>query len=183
MTDKKQVFLSLETARKMYNSKCIDLGSDFKNDCLLAFLLDNFTKEELEAKELPKSWEELNVINGYYVQSFINHRNNQEDKISFINCYAKDGYKNTFPTKELAEASLALAQLLQLRDVYNGNWKVDLNNRPNERKFIIRNRFNGVECNFSEIAYNYILSFEKESIRDKFLENFKDLITTALPLL
>ena len=59
MSDKKQVFLSLETARKMWESQLINLKEDIKNDPICNFLLDNFTKKELEA-EKAKSLENWN---------------------------------------------------------------------------------------------------------------------------
>ena len=65
---------------------------------------------------LPKTWEELKNISGYYISSFcgITHS-------SLVN--GGNYTKNIFPTKELANAVLALAQLLQLRDRYNGDNK------------------------------------------------------------
>lgn len=176
MSNKKQVFLSLETAKKMYNSSCINLGSNFKNDCLLAFLLENFTKEELEAKELPKSFKELKLLHGYYIT------NNSEIMLHSGN-HSHLFHKNVFPTKELAEASLALSQLLQLRDVYNGDWKVDLNKKPDETRYIIRNYCNLIDTLSIKNCINSILSFKDCQTRDLFAENFKDLITAALPLL
>ena len=66
--------------------------------------------------DLPKSWENLIKIDGYYVSS-------QSDiKYCYENC-ADSINRNVFPTKEEAEACLALAQLCQLRDRYNDGWK------------------------------------------------------------
>lgn len=175
MTDKKQVFLSLETARQMWKSESKLNGSHDTSTKL--FLLDNFTKEELEAKELPKTYSELGILSGYRIK--------EDCRISGLIQINHSYYtnRNIFPTKELAEASLALSQLLQLRDVYNGDWKIDLNNKPNEDIYIIINRYNNIETNCYNNGLNYILSFQKESIRDQFVKNFEDLITTALPLL
>ncbi len=178
MSDKKQVFLSLETARKMYNKVRSVEGGYLPDNPTILFLLDNFTKEELEVKELPKSLEELEKINGYFIQGMYPYI----QKVT-SNSNNKKTCTNVFPTKELAEASLALSQLLQLRDVYNGDWKVDLYNRANETRYIIYNRFNDIEkCRINN-SRNSPLSFQKESIRDQFVENFEDLIIQALPLL
>jgi len=174
MSNKKQVFLSLETARQMWNGLIHDYPHI--NKLVELFLLDNFTKEELEAKELPKTWEELKKVSGYYINQYSEIGSGKDYSTSVTS-------KNTFPTKELAEASLALSQLLQLRDVYNGDWKVDLNNRPNETLFLILNKHNNIFKSDTQGGLNRILSFKKESIRDQFVENFKDLITQALPLL
>lgn len=82
----------------------------------------------MEAKELPKSWEDLMGVSGCYVDS-----NSKVDV--FKGCFAKEETKNVFPTRAEAEACLALSQLCQLRDRYNGGWKPDWNN-VNE-KYII----------------------------------------------
>ena len=74
---------------------------------------ENSTFENIvfKRKGLPKSWENLIKIDGYYVSS-------QSDiKYCYENC-ADSINRNVFPTKE-AEACLALAQLCQLRDRYN----------------------------------------------------------------
>lgn len=73
-------------------------------------------------KGLPKSWEELENINGYYVENS-----------SIPEYYATSGRvettdKNIFPSLEEAKAAIALAQLCQLRDIYNEGWKPDWGN-------------------------------------------------------
>lgn len=174
MENKKQVFLSLETAKEMYKSS---------DKAIKQFALDNFTKEELEAKELPKTWEELRMIKGYFIHSDVSKVSSYVNTTLFDKNKYKYKWKNIFPTKELAEASLALAQLLQLRDVYNGDWKVDLNNKPNEERFIIYNNYNHIACACSHNGSNYILSFKDINIRNQFFNNFTELLETALPLL
>lgn len=52
---KKQIEISLEKIREQYNDP--EAGSTFK-----AMLLENFSKEQLEKKQLPKSWEELKTV-------------------------------------------------------------------------------------------------------------------------
>ena len=126
-------------------------------------------------KGLPKTWEEVGVIKGWYTYAggSINYFS---EGIS-----TKCADRNIFPTKEEAEASLALAQLCQLRDIYNDGWKPDWE-RDSQVKWciemegcnVIRNRYYSI---------NRILAFKSEQLRDKFLENFRDLIETAKPLL
>ena len=74
---------------------------------------ENSTFDEIVFKKiednLPKSWEELKIVGGYYVSGSSNIV--YFDGVNDIN-------KNLFPTKEEAEACLALAQLCQLRDIY-----------------------------------------------------------------
>jgi hypothetical protein len=59
-------------------------------------------------KQLPKSWEEINIIEEGY---FINPDSNV--------CKCTNN-QNIFPTQELAKASIALAKLSVLRDIYRG---------------------------------------------------------------
>ena len=125
-------------------------------------------------KELPKSWGELDNVSGYYV-----------DKNSKVyNCIdhttAADN-RNIFPTKEEAEACLALAQLCQLRDRYNGGWKPNWEDYD-ETKYCIEFCQGRIET-IDRVNCHKILTFKTEELRDKFLENFRDLIETAKPLL
>lgn len=124
-------------------------------------------------KELPKSWEELETIKGSYI-------NNYSRICDFIGP-TKEDHKNVFPTKEEAAACLALAQLCQLRDRYNDGWKPDWEENINEKYSIYFHN----EKIYSDYSYNtrHVLSFKTYELRDKFLENFRDLIETAKPLL
>ena len=127
-------------------------------------------------KELPTTWEELKIIKGFYVNSCYIH-NGGDLPTSFSN-------KNVFPTKAEAEACLALSQLCQLRDAYNGeplddwcNWK-----STNQCKYSIEVYENEIStCNYKWTRK--VLAFKTEKLRDKFLENFEELILTAKPLL
>jgi fructose-1,6-bisphosphatase len=127
---------------------------------------------KLTKKELPKSWEELGNIKGYYTE---------------INSVLSDGSgvtniknHNIFATKEQAEASIALAQLSQLLAVYNDGWVPDWSD--NETKYHIRSLYDGVEV-YECFVVQHFLSFKTKEIATQFLANFKDLILTAKPLL
>ena len=124
------------------------------------------------SNNLPKTWEELKIISGYYISN-----SSEITPSSLVNCCNSD--KNIFPTKELAEAVLALAQLLQLRDKYNGDNKGFIYNKYN---YCITFYNNGI----SKFLYLYtqeILAFRTKELRDEFYNNFKDLIEIAKPLL
>ena len=125
-------------------------------------------------KELPKSWEELHMIKGWFVE-------NGSGIHEFENCFTTSKNRNLFPTKEEAEACLALAQLCQLRDRYNDGWKPDWE-RDSQVKWCIEMEGNNVIRN-RYYSINRILAFKTEDLRDKFLENFEDLIIIAKPLL
>ena len=139
---------------------------------------ENSTFEKIVFKkvdDLPKSWEELEFIDGFFVSSLSdiakigNNTTNDENN------------KNVFPTKEEAEACVALAQLCQLRDRYNDGWKPDWENGM-EIKWCIE-LFKGNIYENTQIYFNKILTFKRKELRDKFLENFRDLIEIAKPLL
>lgn len=75
---------------------------------------------------------------------------------------------------------LALCQLIQLRDCYNEDWHPDW--ADNNIKYVI-------QCNVDVIAKNIkygeqsVLAFKTREIRDEFLENFRNLIEVAKPLI
>lgn len=123
---------------------------------------------------LPKSWEDLGIIRGFYVNAHSEVRD-------FEGCTSKDSNKNTFPTKEEAEACLALAQLCQLRDRYNDGWKPDCED-DGEIKYCIE-FFKGKIDREHHYVTKRVLCFKTRELRDKFLENFRDLIEIAKPLL
>jgi hypothetical protein len=86
--------ISKETAERWYN------GSDEE---LKAIAVQTYP--ELRGK--PKTWEELTTVNGFFVTT-------ESGICSWLIADAKDEYKNTFATREQAEASIAMAQLSQL---------------------------------------------------------------------
>lgn len=135
-------------------------------------------------KKLPKSWDDLKIIKGFYVDN-----NAEADSVSSFDFpdVEKDLFKNVFPTKEEAEASVALAQLCQLRDVYNEGWKPDWFNE-NQKKHLLYFESNAEEkeeqiCVTRASIVRGVLTFKKEEVAKKFSEVFKDLIMQAKPLL
>ena len=135
---------------------------------------ENIIFRKVERK-LPKKWEDLENVNGHYVDSW-----------GDVRCYygvntPDHTNKNIFPTKEEAEACVALAQLCQLRDRYNDGWKPNWNSKA-ETKYVIEIFKNNIAKNLYG-GKRRILAFKTEELRDKFLENFEDLIEIAKPLL
>jgi hypothetical protein len=129
---------------------------------------------KLAKKELPKSWEEIGKISGYYVTTSLDiiQANKYHTK------YQDNG--NIFATKEQAEASIALAQLSQLIKVYRNGWVPDWSNE--DYKYCIdfyNNKINTDDYTNASV----FLSFQDEETRDLFLENFKELIETAKTLM
>jgi len=136
--------------------------------------LAKMTFPELFKKELPKSWEELGEIKGYYITS-------DSEIIDIDNIESKSDCANTFATEEQAKASIALAQLSQLKAVYNDGWVADWS-EPAKLKHCITFYDNEI---YKDILYSTgaFLSFKDAETRDLFLENFKDLILQAKSLL
>ena len=125
-------------------------------------------------KELPKSWDDLEIISGFYVDSLSRVIKTSGE------IYTEENHKNTFPTKEEAEACIALAQLCQLRDFYNDGWKPDY--KDDNVKYLLYYWGDTITKSHTTGASN-LLIFKTEKLRDKFLENFEDLIKIAKPLL
>ena len=135
------------------------------------------TFEEIVFKKiensLPMSWEELRVIEGSFVSS-----NSIIDDLCMT--FAVDINQNLFPTKEEAKAMLAMAQLCQLRDRWNGGWRADW--EDDTPKYCITSYKNILE---KEHYYNTSssMAFQTIELRDKFMETFKDLLEEAKPFL
>lgn len=125
-------------------------------------------------KELPKSWDELGEIQGYFVST-------DSDVIPFDMNLTCDSERNVFPSKEEAEASIALAQLCQLRDRYNDGWNPDWTDYSST-KYDIYFFDNDIAYTTSTRSHR-VLTFRTEELRDEFIENHRDLIEKAKPLL
>ena len=138
---------------------------------------ENSTFEKIVFKKienkLPKKWEDLYEVKGWFVDF-------HSDVVTSGSMRTGDSVKNRFPTKEEAEACIALAQLCQLRDRYNDGWKPDW--KKDTDKYTIIYSSDKIDTSFSVYSQR-ILSFKTVELRDKFLENFRDLIEIAKPLL
>ena len=149
------------------NGKVIDLEN---SDLSVGKIV--FKKKE---KELPTKWEDLKKLKGYYVNDLSEIFNLRNANMTIS--------KNLFPTKAEAEACLALSQLCQLRDAYNGEPLADWCDWSFPKmKFVIY--FDENEIFTTEHFYtSSCLAFKTRELRDEFLENFRELIETAKPLL
>lgn len=150
------------------NGKVIDLeNSDLSKGKIV------FKKKE---NELPTKWEDLKKLKGYYV--------NDLSEIFYLRNANMTISKNLFPTKAEAEACLALSQLCQLRDAYNGEPLADWCDwtNSNQKKYCIV-IYKGEIYKDDNVNISNILSFKTEKLRYKFVENFRELIETAKPLL
>lgn len=127
---------------------------------------------------LPKTWVEFCDLypvkrSEFYIEN--------GSTITQLNCKNRNfgSDKNVLPSKEKAEAILALCQLIQLRDCYNDGWKPDWNEDSN--KYVIY--FFGDEPTPTiNVGCAKILAFKSAELRDEFFNNFKDLIEKLKPL-
>lgn len=133
-------------------------------------------------KELPKTWKEFCDNNPIKPDEFFISTNSSISYGQYCPPYDRDCVRdaNLLPSKEYAEAMLALCKLIQLRDCYNDRWKADWKN--DERKYVIFVNHDRLNVWFST-KVNYVLSFKTEELRDKFFCNFRDLIEQAKLLL
>jgi len=151
-------------------------------------MLDRIDKKGYEWSDgrirmkLPKTWDE-------FCETHPIRRSDERFIDSFSNICDKWGDskrtvrvdKNLLPNRETAEAFLALMQLVQLRDCYNDGWTPNWKDNY-EYKFSIINRDENVEI-FTSINVSAPLAFKTAELRDQFLENFRDLIEIAKPLI
>lgn len=114
----------------------------------------NIVEPIILKKEFPKTWEDLG--------------------------FPKE-MKNVYAKKEQAEASIALAQLSQLRDVYRDRWEPDWNDED-VKKWCIYFSEDYLIVNWS-LCHNFFLSFQDYQTANLFFKNFRDLIEQAKPLL
>lgn len=129
-------------------------GGEFKDLALSAF-----SKEELNA--LPNTWEE-------YKASVKN--------VEILNSTRFQLADSPFTNTELR----AFLKLKFLRDCYRGKWEPDY--KDNTTKPIIVLYGGNLEVKYTNCC-GYFLAFQNESMANKFLKNFKNLIIEALSYL
>ena len=107
---------------------------------------------------------------------------NEWTEISLCNVenYHIDDRRGFFKDEKTAEAYAVLPQLIRLRDEYNEGWIP--NWKDKEDKYSIGCHEDDL-CLFENISTQSLLIFKSAEIRDKFLEDHRDLIEIAKPLL
>lgn len=134
--------------------------------------------------QLPKTWREFCDNNPIKMSEFYISSVGEITNIKAYNFEYVDkrpwGETNFLPTKQDAEAHLALMQLHQLRDCYRQGWIPDWND--DKPKYCIES------CKVSyKIVYSknssYFLAFQSKEIARQFLYNFSELIKLAKDLI
>ena len=165
----KTIRLNEEDARKLYKS----------NPELRSTILKNFSDRELGIDNFPKSWENIEPINGYYVDISSNIRPTGTIKATSRN-------KNITVTKEDAKSFLAECQLRQLAKIINDNeteeeW-TDWNNECQSKFYPYYIKSNNTffvsisyRNNYKSIYFKRIEDLERSLVehRDLWLKYFK----------
>ena len=131
----------------------------------------------------PRSWEEYykqqiaNKKCGYYIDDV----NCDSAVIVWDDFVGADKWKNVLPSKELAEAFLAMMQLMSLRQAWIGDWEPDWNDETRVKWNIIfsQNRV----CLRNTFIDSRVLSFPTREMAGDFMDCFRDLLEIAKPLI
>ena len=137
-------------------------------------------------KELPKTWEEYCETHprrkgeAWYETTYNEIKLIDESSCCINSTRSATGDIDLFPNREYVEAILALCQLIQLRDCYNDGWTPNWSDYTS--KYCISLNGNNIEYRVN-IHCSRILSFKTRELCNEFLNNFKDLIEIAKPLI
>ena len=126
----------------------------------------------------PRSWEEY--CNNFSGELFyFSNRNSIESVVT------SDGMsytaKDYLPSKELAEAFLAMMQLMSLRQAWIGNWKPDWNDETRVKWNIIC--LQNQVCLCDTLIKSRVLSFPTKEMAIDFMNCFRVLLEIAKPLI
>ena len=153
---KKQIELTTEQAQSL-------IGKSEEMDELIRV---NFP--ELFEPKLPKTWEELGLINGYFTAS-------DTAIYSSSNIDTKIPTRPVFATKSQAIAhGIVAAQLSQLMNKYNGDWVADWEDETQEKFCIVRHNDRLVLA-INTFSYEFI-TLKSEELQFEFYKNFENLI-------
>lgn len=123
--------------------------------------LNQFEKQE------PMTWEKLGKVSGHYINGSSDIYNGNDFTTHFL-------HRNIYPTKEHAEAALAEAQLLQLRNWYRDGWKPALNDYC---WYVYKNQ-GGLDFRTAKFSEHQVdlFSFQSEEVAERFLNEQSELL-------
>lgn len=168
MKEERNITLTLDKAKEWYKK-----GGELKEIALQAF-----TEEELTKVELPKTWEEfcenhmINDSEAYFDNCSTIHS-------ADITCRHLSYDKNICPSKESAEAHLAMMQLEQLRDCWRQGWEPIWDC---SEKWCIHLWGNELGVGVATHIARFLTFLTKE-MAEEFLKCFRDLIEKAKDLI
>lgn len=149
-------------------SKTLEIPEGFELD------LENSSKDKIILKEIKYDWKDFGLVKGYYISADCRI----ED--ATIPEKTNNANKNTYPSKEEAEASLALTQLLQWRNKVIGDWKPDF--KSDEHKYAIMCYKGELMIRVTDYLY-FTFTFQNHDQAYEFMKNHKELLEQAKPLI
>lgn len=139
----------------------------------------NFTPVKNENR-LPKSYKEFCDI--YNVKGGECYISGTSEEVEYRGNGKRSAKidKNVLPDRATAEAIIALCQLIQLRNAYNGDWVPNWKDDTNKYFLVIDDQ----EIVFAESDDSQFspLYFKTREIREEFMRNFLPLIERLKPL-
>lgn len=160
--------LTFELAKKLYSSE---------DEELKEFALLNYP--ELKERKYPR-FEDIDIV-GYYIAAGDENTPVKVDSYTNIPGGLKGNSCNidVWPTRELAEASLALSQLTQIRDAYN-----KLEEATNTYVYVWKTIHDDFSTsNIQRGLFYKVLHFNTQELCEKFIINNKELLNIAKPLI
>ena len=125
---------------------------------------------------LPKTWKEF--CENHDTKKGEHYIDDSCNLVAAIGGYKRDVQKdrNLLPSKQAAEAHLALMQLHQLRDCYRNGWLPDWKEQSVKHTILI-------DHDDIVVGKSYVIScflaFQTEELAEEFLNNFLELIEQA----
>ena len=127
--------------------------------------------------QLPKTWEEFCENYKLNKGEFFIGSGSEICENFYDNNRDKDSDANVLPSKQAAEAHLALMQLHQLRDAWREGWLPDWKD-GNQKKYVIAYDKGEFEI-WQYHTVSRFLAFQDEKRADEFKDCFIDLIRKA----
>ncbi len=136
-----------------------------------------FEKIVFKKKALkPKSWEEYCKNTAGYIY-YITEGSEVQKSTGPLD---QDIDKNALPSEELANAFIAMMQLMSLRQAWIGNWKPNWND-DDESKYCIISDSNNISINVM-YTLQFPLSFPTREMAGEFVDCFTDLLNQSMGL-
>ena len=157
----KQINLTTEQAKQIFQT----------NPELRTTVLVEFTDEELGIEPLlPKTWESLDQISGYWITEDASLQ--WADRVFPSNACSQMIYSND----KQAKSALAFAQLSQLAKAMNGDWESDWKN-TDEDKYTIQSRCDSsfllsIDCRNVTMSH---ITFKTEELAEFSLKHHREL--------
>ena len=133
-----------------------------------------FKRIVFKKKQPPKYWEHIGSISGYEVNDF-----SEINYVKDVTTYTKSN-ERIFARIEQAKASVALAKLSQLLEIYLCGWIPNYTDGQAKYAIImIAGELEVQEC----LSREQLLTFKTSDMANEFLNDNRDLIFQAKPLL